>query len=87
MGLPVVFYPLLDRLGHSRAFKTNCISIFNNFSTTKPILDLNVSVDKAHKDLKLRLKKESPSFDKFKLFATISINKLLHTYAVTPNLL
>ena len=38
------------------ALKTNYMLNFNNFSSTKPILDLKVSLDRVHQDLKFCLK-------------------------------
>ena len=40
---------------HLQALKTNYMLNFINFSTTRPILDLNVSLDRAYQDLKLGL--------------------------------
>ena len=51
-----VYYPQGDPLEAPRAKKNNYMLNFNNFSTT--ILDLKMSLDRAHQDLKLYLKKE-----------------------------
>ena len=67
---------------------------FNNFSTTRHILDLKMSLDedlslnRARRDLKVYLKTESPIFDKFDFICNyLEMNVPLHPYAVTPNLL
>ena len=42
-----IYYPQRVPEGALRAPKTNYILNFNSFSTTRPILDLKVSLDKA----------------------------------------
>ena len=49
-----VFYPALGTpWRHYRILKTNFIFNFNNFSTIRPILDFEVSLERAYQDLKL----------------------------------
>ena len=63
-----IFYPQGHVLGApcDWTLKTNIHMLdFNNFLTTRWILDLNVSLDRVLQDLNVCLKTESPIFDKF----------------------
>ena len=52
----LVFYPLGDPLGAPQSSKTYNMLNFNNFSTTSPLLDLKVKLDRACQDLTLCLR-------------------------------
>ena len=51
-----VFHPEEDPLRAPRGTKTNYIVNLSNFSTTRPILDLKVSLNEARQDLILCLR-------------------------------
>ena len=64
----IVFYPHRDFLGASWTLKTNYTLNLNNFSTARPILDLEMSLDVARQLLKLLSQGETPKIlDLFKI--------------------
>ena len=52
-------------LDSTPGLKTNNMVNLNNSSTTSPILDFKKSLDRAHQDLKLCIRKQPPRGDSF----------------------